>query len=313
MQRLFFFSVLLFSSVGFGQLMTPNEYGVKTDAAEFNLKGQIQKVVIHSEDVEGKSTHIPLLVNEYYTQIVLDFTPNNQLSKVTNYLPYQQKLGVYSEIDYRYTPHKLLSEQITTVYNNGEDPKLVTNEKQFSYSPAKQLQEIKTTVRSKSSTTKYTTQFVYANALLTKIVSMTDGAKSSENNLIYNRKNLLVSDELTNFDGKIGKKKYYIYDGLKPVYQEEQIGKDQQLLLMDEDQKIKTYQRYNAQKKLMVEVKFNPEEEIISVKKNTFRGPNTFTVYTLNYQKDAANNWVVCEVYNERQLVYRLTRTITYQ
>lgn len=313
MNRILLLASLLFSSMVSAQLMTPNEYAVKTMASEFLLKGKIESVLIQSEDVEGKSTNIPMLSNEYYSQILLQFNSNNQLTKVTNYLNYQKKIGVYSEIDYSYNAQKLLSEQKTTVYNNNEDPTLVTSEKTFLYTPQKQLQELKSVVRSKTSTANYSSQFVYANSLLQKVISFTEKSKSAENNYKYNKRNQLISDEVTNFDGKIGKRKYYIYDGQHAVYQEELIGRDQRIIVMDQDQKIKTYQRYNAQKKKEVEVKFNDNEDIIEVTKNNFRGTNSFSTYIMNYAYDQQHNWVACDVLEGQRLIYRITRTITYR
>ena len=223
MKKIFFASFIIATQTLFAQKISTNDYEVKTTLADYNLNGKVEKIVSTAYDSKGNTTTLPFYENEFYDQIVLEFNPKGLLTQRSNYLDYRGKLAVYNFVDYRYNANNLIENQKNTVINNGEDPKRIASDKTFAYDSKNRLFTLIEKIEGKTTKSIYETVFNYSNTL-DKITTKVEGATISENNLKYNKKGLLVMDEMSSFDGKKGRKSYYIYDKETPIFQEEIAG-----------------------------------------------------------------------------------------
>ncbi len=305
------FIVLFISNNGFAQKISTNDYEIKAMLKDFYLKGKVEKIISTATDAQGNSTTLPFYENEFYDQVLLEFNSKGLLIKRTNYLDYQGKLAVYNFVNYDYNNCNLIDKQTNTVINNGEDPKRIASEKIFVYDNKNRLITLKEKVESKTSKSSYETSFKYSNQL-DKITTKIEGAIRSENNLMYNKDGLLVLDETTSFDGKKGKKSYYIYDEKLPVYSEELVGNTSIITFFEKGNRSKI-QAFDTNKMLTYEAEFNSNNEIITFKKQTFRnGKALLSDYEIVYEYDSKNNWIKANISTNNHLKYVVNRTISY-
>ncbi|WP_413533844.1 hypothetical protein [Empedobacter brevis] len=304
-------NIILISSFCFAQKISTNDYEVKTTLADFNLKGKVEKITSTATDSKGNSTNLPFLENEFYNQILLEFNQKGLLTKRTNYLDYQGKLAVYNYVNYDYNNSNFIDKQTNTVINNGEDPKRIASEKSFVYDNKNRLINLTEKIEGKSSKSSYETIFNYSNKL-DKITTKVEGSKISENNLTYNKNGLLVLDEKSSFDGKKGRKSYYIYDKEMPVFHEEIVGNSSKIMFF-ENGNISKLQSFDANKTLIFQADFNSKNEIVNFKKQSFRnGQTVLTSYQVSYEYDSKNNWIKASISTNGELKYIVKREIKY-
>lgn len=302
---------ILISTCSFAQKISTNDYEVKTTLADFNLKGKAEKVTSTATDAKGNTTTLPFLENEFYNQISLEFNQKGLLTKRTNYLDYQEKLAVYNYVNYNYNNSNLIDKQTNIVINNSEDPKRIASDKTFVYDNKNHLISLTEKIEGKSSKSNYETIFNYSNKL-NKITTKVEGSTISENNLTYNKNGLLVLDEMTSFDGKKGRKSYYIYDKETPIFQEEIAGNSSKIMFF-ENGNISKLQSFDANKTLAYQADFDSKNEIVNFKKQSFRnGQIVLTSYHVSYEYDSKNNWIKASISTNGELKYVVKRTINY-
>lgn len=297
--------------LSFGQKISTNEYEVKTTLDDFNLKGKVEKIVSTATDSQGNSTTLPFYENEFYNQILLEFNHKGNLTKRTNYLDYRGKLAVYNFVNYNYNNSNIIDKQTNTVINNGEDPKRIASDKTFGYDSQNRLIKLEEKIEGKSSKSNYETVFNYSDKL-NKITTKVEGSTISENNLTYNKNGYLVLEETSSFDGKKGRKSYYIYDGKMPTFREDVVGNTSKISFF-ENGNISKIQVFDANKKLEYQADLNSKNEITNFKKQSFKnGQSVLSTYQVAYDYDAKGNWIKANVTSDSGLKFIVNRTISY-
>lgn len=310
-KRLIILIIVLISSNGFSQKISTNDYEIKTTLNDFNLKGKVEKVISTATDAKGNTATLPFLENEFYNQISLEFNQKGLLTKRTNYLDYQGKLAVYNYVNYDYKNSNSIDKQTNTVINNGEDPKRIASDKTFVYDNKNRLINLTEKIAGKLSKSSYETVFNYSNRL-DKIITKVEGSTISENNLTYNKNGLLVLDEMTSFDGKKGRKSYYIYDKETLIFQEQIAGNSSKIMFF-ENGSISKLKSFDANKTLIYQADFDSKNEIINFKKQSFRnGQTILTSYQVLYEYDSKNNWIKASISSNGDLKYVVKRAINY-
>lgn len=311
MKKIFFASFIIATQTLFAQKISTNDYEVKTTLADYNLNGKVEKIVSTAYDSKGNTTTLPFYENEFYDQIVLEFNPKGLLTQRSNYLDYRGKLAVYNFVDYRYNANNLIENQKNTVINNGEDPKRIASDKTFAYDSKNRLFTLIEKIEGKTTKSSYETVFNYSNTL-DKITTKVEGATISENNLKYNKKGLLVMDEMSSFDGKKGRKSYFIYDNETPVFLEEIAGNSSKIMFL-ENGNISKLQSFDANKKLDYQADFDSRKQIIHFKKQSFKnGETILTSYQVTYEYDAKNNWTKASISSNNTPKFVVKRVIHY-
>lgn len=290
-----------------------NEYEVKTHSKDFNLNGNVKQVISTAKDANGNYATIPFLENEYYNQIILDFNTKGYITKRTNNLDYRGKIGNYSFTDYQYNTNQLPTEIKTTVINNGEDPKRVSSLKTYAYHSNNQISTLNETVKSKTSSTNYQTIFQYNNRLET-IETKIDNTISGKVKNTYSKAGNLIQQETVGFDGKSGLKKYFIYDGSTPIYEEISNNGNKQMTYVDVNNAVTKFQQFDHNQNLKLELNFDANKNVSEAKVQTFLGGKpVLKSYKIKYNYDSKNNWNKANVYMGEDLQYIVTREIIYQ
>lgn len=304
------FSIIV-SQGCFSQKILTNEYEEKMTLTDFGLKGNVKEVVSTATDFNGNSATLPLYENEYYDQVSLQFNEKGLLDKRTNYLDYRGKLGVYNYINNVFKKSYLLDSQTNTIVNNGEDPKRIASDKLYFYDNKNQLIKLLEKVEGKSSKSAYETNFIYTDKL-NKIITKVENSILKENNLSYNNNGLLVMNESTSFDGKKGRKAYYLYDNKTPVFKEEIAGNLSLITFFDKGV-VSKIQSFDSSKNLTYEALYNADKEIELLKIQSFRGGKSIlTSYQVSYEHDAKGNWVKAKITQDSQLKFNVNRIISY-
>lgn len=312
-KKLFFGILIAGSQLIQAQEIQSNEYDVKSQIADYNLKGNVKQVTSTAKDSKGNWATIPFLENEFFNQIVLEFDTEGNLVKRTNNLDYRGQLATYSFTEYRYNQQKNPSEIKTTIINNGEDPKRISSLKNFEYNAKGQLTKVSETVQSKTSTTKYQTDFILSHRI-ESAVNKTDGTVSGEIKYSYNKSGQLIKQEAIGFDGKNGQKKYFIYDGKIPVYEELNVNGNKQMIFIDTKQSQSKYQQFDQNQHLKLELTFDHNQHVTEAKVQSFyNGKPVLKTYQIKYLFDHYKNWTDAEIYSNGNLEFTINRIITYR
>lgn len=293
------------------QTISTNDYKLKTSKEDFNLQGNVKEVIVKTTDAKGNWSTLPFGDSEYFNQYTLNFNPKGNLIKQTNYLEYQGKLGVYNFVENTYNTHQNLINQVLTIVNNGEDPIRIASQKTFQYNSKNQVIRIDELLKGKNSSSTYQTEFIYHDRL-DEVITKVDQVKSSSNHYTYNKKGNVVKVETVSFDGKSGLKKFFIYDGKLPVYQEENIN-NRKVMAYYHQGKMNTYKVYNAKQELDMQFNYNAKNEIVGFKKSAFvQGKPELEDYQVNYTYDSKENWTKAEIFSNNTLKYIVIRDIQY-
>lgn len=312
MKNLILLITFLIPSLNFAQEIIVDEYLSKVNLADYKLFGKIERITSTAIDANGNTTTLPFLENEFYNQITLDFNKKGLLTKRINYLDYSNKLAIYSFTENNYDNNNRLNQQKKTVINNNEDPLRIASLKTYSYDINGNIIFINEVLKGKTTTSIYQTEFIYSDKL-NEIVTKINQKIVSKNQLTYNKKGLLIKNETISFDGKKGLKKYYIYDGIKPIYVEEYNDEKQQIAFNNIDFKTSKFQQFDQNNNLKTEFIYNSNHQIIEAKNQSFKQGNPILKeYHLSYQLDPQGNWIACEVKSEGIITYLITRKITY-
>lgn len=304
-------SIALLSVYSIAQTISTNDYKLKTSKEDYNLKGTIKEVIIKTTDAKGNWATLPFGDSEYYNQYILNFNREGNLIKQTNYLDYQGKLGVYNYVENVYNPNQQLTNQVLTIVNNGEDPLRIASQKSYYYNSKNQVVKIEEILKGKNSSSTYQTEFLYSNRL-DEVVTKVDQVKSNSIHYSYNKNGNLVKVETVSFDGKSGLKKFYIYDGSLPIYQEESFN-NRKIMTFFHQGKISSYKAYNAKQELDIQIDYNTKNEIVRIKKSAFaNGKPVIEDYQVNYTYDLKENWKKAEIYSNNTIKFIVTRDINY-
>lgn len=311
-KQLFIGIIIASSQLIHAQEIQLNEYNVKTHLNDFHLNGKVTKVISTAKDGNGHWATLPFLENEFFNQIILEFNSQGYLQKQTNNLDYRGNLATYSYTEYQYNRQHQPTEIKTTVINNGEDPKRISSLKTYEYNPDGQLQQLYEAVQSKTTSIQYQTEFSYTNRL-ESVVRKTDGKKSGELKFSYNKVGQLIKQESFGFDGRNGQKRYFMYDGNTPIYEELNIDGRAQMTFVDLNYKTSKFQQFDQNQQLKLELNFDSNHHVTAAKVQSFRTGKPFlSTYTIQYQSDAQNNWIRADIYQNGILEYIVQREITY-
>lgn len=312
MKKIILLLTFLFPYINFAQEIIVDEYQPKVNLQEYQLNGKVEKITSTATDKNGNTTTLPFLENEFYNQIVLEFNKKGLLTKRVNYLDYKGKLAIYSFTENSYNHKNHANQQKTTVINNGEDPLRIASFKEYNYDNKGNILTIKEELKSKNSTSIYLTNFIYDNQL-NEVVTKHNNNILSKNVLIYNKNGKLSKEEVITISGKKGLKKYYIYDNQTPIFLEENNNGKKQITFITIEDNASTYQQFDQNQNLQLELVKDINNQIISAKKQSFsQGKPILNSYNLTYDFDQFGNWITCNVLKNNELNYQIKREIIY-
>lgn len=286
----------------------------QTQLQEFKLKGKV-KSLSSKTYAYGSSTQFEVsgfLDSEMYNAIDLEFSPFGKLICKTQYLDYRGKLGVFDVTNYFYNPQQQLEKLETTLIQNGEEPKRISQIRKYYYLNNQLIREDEFNYGRTTQQYWVFNHAYYGNKLLKKTTWMEDEV-FTQTLYTYNF-NGEIQSQIDRFNnGKVGKSIAQRFDvktqtkTIETTYGNQKSKEEFKFLTPNSF----TYLQWDDQNKLIKQVEndsyANPKSAQI-YKPNQ----NQLVKFEFKYEFDSENNWIQCTIFEQNIPKYTILRYITY-
>lgn len=279
---------------------------------DFKLNGNVQSLESTSYSFsQTKTSPSGFLDSELYDKIKLDFDRNGNLVSRENYLDYQGKLGLFDKTVYQFNSHNQIEKQETTLIQNGEEPKKISQRKLLYYLGDRL---IRTDEFNFGRTTDqfWVINYIYIGGRLKKKVFWMDDKIFSVTEFEH-RLYKIISETTIHNDGKKGQKINFEYDDnqrIKNKTTEAGNEKMTESFLYEKDH-LKEHIIKNKQQEVQLKETFNSFGLPVLIEKINYN-TNSLTAYKFEYEFDLQNNWINCVILEDGTPRYKIIRKINY-
>lgn len=279
----------------------------------FRLLGKVESVqsVTKSFSNPDQTKVSGFLDSEQFDSIYLKFDRRRNLILRENYLDYRGKLGLFDRTVLQINPSNQLEKLETTLIQNGEEPRKISQQKKFYYI---QNQLIRTDEFNSGRTSDqfWVMNASYKNGEVSKKVFWMEDEIFSVDKLEYDEKNLLRSETNFHNNGSKGKTVKYEYangDLLKKI---SELGNETTIetFRYDKDRLSQIESATHAGKTLRIES--YDENGLLSELKRFNHKTQEFDLYRFEFEMDSENNWTKCLISRNQSPIYSIQRKITY-
>lgn len=296
------FILLLICSFSFSQQLS-----------DFKLVGKVKSLesTTYLYSNSSKTNPSGFLDSESFDGIKLNFDIRGNLILRENYLDYQGKLGLFDKTIYQFNFIHQLEKQETTLVQNGEEPRKISQRKIFYYLGSQLIR--KDEFNSGRTTDQFwVTNHIYVGGRLKKKEFWMEDEIFSTSNF-ENKLQKVVSETTVHNDGKTGQIISYEYDenqNLKNKTTQSGNEKTIETFLYDKNV-LKEHLVQNKKQEIQLRETFNPQQLPSSIEKINFR-KNLLSQYKFEYEFDAQNNWINCVILEDEMPKYKIIRKISY-
>lgn len=296
------FILLLICSFSFAQQLS-----------DFKLIGKVKSLESTTFLYSNSSKTNPsgFLDSEYFDAIKLNFDQKGNLTLKENYLDYQGKLGLFDKTIYQFNFANQIEKQETTLVQNGEEPKKISQRIKFYYL-ANQLIR-----RDEFNSGRTTNQFWVINhiynggRLKKKEFWMEDEIFSTSN--FENKLHKVISETTVHNNGKTGQIISYEYDENQNLKNKTtQSGNEKTIETFSYDKNVlKEHLVQNKNQEIQLRETFNLQGLPSSIEKVNYNR-KSLTQFKFEYELDAQNNWINCVILEDETPKYKIIRKISY-
>lgn len=280
---------------------------------DFRLLGKVEKVqsVTKSFTNPDQTKVSGFLDSEQFDSVFLKFDRRRNLILRENYMDYRGNLGLFDRSVLQINPSNQLEKLETTLIQNGEEPKKISQRKKFYYIK-NQLVRTDEFNFGRTSDQFWVMNISYKNGEISKKVFWMEDEIFSVDQLEYNEKNLLRSETNFHNNGSKGKTVKYEYangDLLKKISES---GNETTIetFRYDNGRLSQIELAKNSGKLLRIE-KYD-ENGLLSELKRFNHKTQEFDTYRFEFEMDSENNWTKCLISQNQNPIYNIHRKITY-
>lgn len=294
--------------VGFSQLWAQQK------TTDFGLIGPIKSVqsVTYLLDFPKNTTASGFLDSQNFDSIYWQFDRQRNLILQENFLDYRGKLGLFDQTVYQINPQNQLEKSVTTLIQNGEEPRKIAQKKVYYYL-ANRVIRIDEFNSGKNTDQYWVINLSYGTQGLHQKVYWMEDEVFSETKLKYNHKNHLLEELTYGNNGHLTHQKTYENNNFGlPLHI--RFGQPKKL----NTEKITYGTKYLTEKQvyddmgaLILTEKYNDQGEIAEIHQLNYQTRQT-DVYQFKFQKDPKNNWIVCEISKNGRPTFVIKRKINY-
>lgn len=280
---------------------------------DYNLKGKVRNLESTTYLFSDKSKTNPsgFLDSESFDAIKLNFDKKGNLVLRENYLDYQGKLGLFDKTVYQFNFSNQIEKQETTLIQNGEEPKKISQRIKFYYL-ANQLIR-----RDEFNSGRTTNQFwvinhIYNGSRLKKKEFWMDDEIFSTSEFEY-RLQKIISEITIHNNGKKGQTINFEYDENQNLrHKTTEAGNEKTIETFNYDRHV-LKERIIKNKKDEIQLKetFDSNQLPVLIEKMNYR-KNSLSKYKFEFEFDARNNWINCLILEDEMPKFKIIRTINY-
>lgn len=280
---------------------------------DFRLLGKVESVqsVTYAYENPSKTEVSGFLDSEQFDSVYLKFDRRRNLILHENFLDYRGKLGLFDRTILQINPSNQLEKLETTLIQNGEEPRKISQRKKFYYL-RNQLVRQDEFNSGRTSDQYWVTNYLYEKGnLIAKHFWMEDELFSVDR-LEYNLRNQISKETNFHNNGRSGKTVEYIYSDGVSTKKITTSGNEKTIeSFIYNDGLLSGYELIEKSGRLLEAKTYNRDGLIKSVKKFNHLS-QSIDNYDFKYKKDRENNWVFCEISKNSLPVYLVKRKINY-
>lgn len=280
---------------------------------DFRLLGKVESVqsVTYAYGNPSKTEVSGFLDSEQFDSVYLKFDRRRNLILRENFLDYRGKLGLFDRTILQINPSNQLEKLETTLIQNGEEPRKISQRKRFYYLQNQLVRQDEFN-SGRTSNQYWVTNYIYEKGEIAEKVFWMEDEIFSRDKFNYNFKGELTEEKNFHNNGIVGKNIDYKYvDGFISkkitisgnekttetfIYDSEFLSKYE---LMDNSGRVLRTETYDKNGLLSELQKFNHKTQLIDK-------------YSFKFELDRENNWIKCEISRNRTPIYVIKRTIKY-
>lgn len=280
---------------------------------DFQLLGKVESVqsVTYAYENPSKTEVSGFLDSEQFDSVYLKFDRRRNLIVRENFLDYRGKLGLFDRTILQINPSNQLEKLETTLIQNGEEPRKISQRKKFYYL-RNQLVRQDEFNSGRTSDQYWVTNYLYEKGEIAEKVFWMEDEIFSRDQFNYNFKGELTEEKNFHNNGSVGKTIDYKHvNGFLSkkttssgnekttetfIYDSEFLSKYE---LMDNSGRILRTETYDKNGLLSELQKFNHKTKQIDN-------------YSFKFELDKENNWIKCEISQNKTPIYVIKRTINY-
>lgn len=298
-------SMAIFFSVGlFAQKST----------ASLGLVGKVKSLHSVTRPLANPSITEPsgFLDSERFDSIALTFDAYRHLILEENFLDYRGKLGIFDRTVYWYNPQHKIEKLETTLIQNGEEPRKISQRKIFYYIN-KRLVRMDEFNSGRTTDQHWVVNSVYENDRLQEKVFWMDDAVFSRTRYSFDENHNILSEKTVHNNGQ---------QGLSIIYENKSNGLPQRIIDQSGDHHIVETIEYSgnypskvtvsdANAKVLRTTYYHPNGRIFEIHLLNY-STNGTDIYRFEYEFDSNNNWVKCKITKNQTPAYIISRKINY-
>lgn len=282
--------------------------------SDFGLLGKVESLqsITTSYNNPNQNVVSGFLDSEQFDSIYLKFDRRRNLILKENFLDYRGRLGIFDRTTYAYNPQNQIEKLETTLIQNGEEPRKISQRKIYYYLKNQQIR------MDEFNFGRTTDQFwvmnsIYEEGNLKEKVFWMEDKIFSRTKYEFDWNNNPVSEKTFHNNGKGGKAIHYENNksGL-PVKLTTSSGR---LKIIDTysygPHYVSQHLKMDETGKVIFSETFS-ENGMISVIKKVNHVSGLQDIYGFKFEFDNSNNWISCEISKNSSPVYLINRKIKY-
>lgn len=281
---------------------------------DFELVGKIKSVqsVCRPYQNSNQTTVAGFLNHQEFDSVYLEFDNRRNLKLRENYLDYQGKLGLFDRTVYQINPSNRIEKSVTTLVQNGESPKKISQKKSYYY--LGNLLVRTDEFNSGQTTDQYwVANSTYKNGVLNEKVFWMEDAIFSKTKYEFDSNINPVSEKTIHNNG---------LTGLSVVYENDKTGMPIRIINKSGNQETVENIEYAGAYPLKKSFKdrdgkitetdlYNSSGRIFEVEKINYQNNKTDR-YRFEYEFDPNNNWTNCKISKNGLPTFEIQRKISY-
>lgn len=282
--------------------------------AEYGLRGNVESLasVTRAYSSERGTEVSGFLDSELFDSIYVKFDRKRNQVLRENYLEYRGQLGIYDRTVYQFNPQNQIEKQETTLIQNGEEPRKISQRKIYYYLK-NQLQRVDEFNSGRTSDQFWVTNWVYDRGKLKEKVTWMEDEIFSRNVYSWTDFHEILQEKSFSNNGSVLKTRDFFYSADRFLEKiKNYTGNETIIETFEYHNHVKTFSKIENQKgEILKKEKYNERGWVKEIQSFNHLVKQT-DVYQFEYTLDQQKNWIECVIRKNNIPLYSIKRKIKY-